>query len=108
MSVNNCEYPDCERCSYPDCVMDSNDISAMLKRRRWDLRPEYYRQKQRDYRKNISSTVPKCNECKECAFVKNSKSGGISRVCILEMQIIERKVSASPRWCKKRKESVKG
>lgn len=102
-NMKNCEYPDCLKCSHDDCDMDYNDICAMLKRRRWKMNPELYRQKQRDYRSRIKSYLPHCDECKDCVLVKKDKGKGFRRLCVKEMRLVEQKVSNSPQWCSKRK-----
>lgn len=60
-TTKDCAYPDCETCQYPDCIMSGNDLTALLKRRRWRADPEAYRQKQRDYRVRIKATLPHCD-----------------------------------------------
>lgn len=102
-TVKDCPYPDCENCIYDDCIMDENDISAMLKRRRWKNNPEKYRQAQRNYRRRVVSSLPHCNECKNCILVKKDKGDGVRRLCIEKMKLIEQKVTNSPQWCSKRK-----
>lgn len=103
MMKGDCGYPDCLNCKQSDCHMDNNDISAMLKRRRYRLNPEVYRQKQHDYRKKIKDSLPHCDECDDCALVQAEREG-YRRLCIYQMRLIEQKVSNSPTWCKKRKE----
>ena len=99
----DCNYPECKNCIYGDCIMDERDISAMLKRRRWKINPELYRQKQRDYRARVKSNLPHCDECELCVLVGKEKQDGYRRLCIDEMRLIEQKVSNSPQWCKKRR-----
>lgn len=86
----------------PDCEMENKDIAALLKRRRWAINPELYRQKQQDYRKKIKSNLPHCDECDMCVLVGKEKQDGYRRLCIDKMRLIEQKVSNSPQWCKKR------
>lgn len=102
MAVKNCEYPNCENCTYDDCVMEDNDIVAMLKRDKRQQNPELYRQKQRDYRKRIADNLPHCDECSNCILVKKDKGSGYRRLCVMELRLIEQKVSNSPLWCKRR------
>ena len=101
--MKNCNYPKCTECEHSDCIMENNDIHALLKRRRWNANPKAYQQKQRDYRKRISESLPHCDECDECILVKRDKGEGFRRLCVSEMRLIEQKVSNSPHWCKKRK-----
>ena len=82
--------------------MESNGIAAMLKRRRWECNTEFYRQKQRDYRKKIRENLPHCDECDNCILVRKDKGEGYRRLCVSEMRLIEQKVSNSPHWCEKR------
>lgn len=100
--MKDCNYPNCSLCEFPDCKMESKDITAILKRRRWKCNPELYRQKQRDYRKKIKDNLPHCDECDNCILVLKDKGEGYRRLCISEMRLIEQKVSNSPHWCKKR------
>lgn len=46
MVENDCRYPNCLSCEKTDCDKDEKDIRAMLKRRRYAVNPELYRQKQ--------------------------------------------------------------
>lgn len=103
MKMKDCGYPDCLECALPDCIMGNKDIHAILKRRRWRVNPESYRQKQRDYRKRIRDNLPHCDECKECILVRKDKGEGFKRLCVVEMRLIEQKVANSPHWCRKRK-----
>lgn len=103
LEMKDCNYPKCTECEFDDCKMESKDIAAMLKRRRWQQNPELYRQKQHDYRKRIKDNLPHCDECEFCVLIKKEKQDGFRRLCISEMQLIEQKVSNSPIWCKKRK-----
>lgn len=100
--VKDCEYPNCEICSHQDCDVSERDIAALLKRRRWNANPELYRQKQRDYRSRVMSSLPHCDECKQCVFVKKAKDKGDIRLCLEHMQLVEQKVTSGPRWCTKR------
>lgn len=100
--MKDCNYPNCSLCEFPDCKMESKDISAILKRRRWHGDPELYRQKQRDYRQKIKDNLPHCDECENCILVRKDKGDGYRRLCISEMRLIEQKVSNSPHLCKKR------
>lgn len=68
--MKDCKYPNCTECEEPDCEMEQNDIAALLKRRRWAVNPELYRQKQRDYRARIKSNLPHCDECESCILVQ--------------------------------------
>lgn len=102
--MKDCNYPRCIDCQFNDCQMEEKDIVAMLKRRRWHQDPEKYRQKQIDYRKKIKENLPHCDECGSCVLVRKEKQDGFRRLCILEMRLIEQKVSNSPQWCKKRKD----
>lgn len=101
--MKDCNYPNCQECTKDDCDMESNDIQAMLKRRRWNSNPELYRQKQQDYRKKIRDNSPHCDKCKQCILVKKDKGDGYRRLCISEMRLIEQKVANSPHWCKLRR-----
>lgn len=103
----DCKYPKCTECDKEDCEMEQKDIAAILKRRRWNLNPELYRQKQRDYRARIRANLPHCDNCKECILVQKEKQGGYRRLCIKELRLIEQKVSNSPNWCKLRKDGMK-
>lgn len=100
--MKDCNYPKCLDCESTDCHMENKDIAAMLKRRRWTANPEKYRQKQRDYRSQIKSYLPHCDECDSCVLVRKEKKDGYRRLCIDEMRLIEQKVSNSPQWCRKR------
>lgn len=100
----DCKYPDCQTCEHKDCIMEKNDIAALLKRRRWKNNPELMREKQNAYRKRQKSYFPHCTECSECILVHNATRDGMTRICLHDLRIIERKVSNSPRWCFKRKE----
>jgi len=101
--MKDCDYPHCLSCALPDCEMQNKDIIAMLKRRRWNANPEAYRQKQRDYRKRIRDNLPHCDECESCVLIRKDKGEGYRRLCIIEMRLIEQKVTNSPHWCVKRK-----
>lgn len=100
--MKDCNYPKCSECTLPDCQMGGKDIHALLKRRRWAVNPELYRQKQRDYRSRIKSFLPHCDECDSCVLVRKEKQEGYRRLCVYEMRLIEQKVSNSPLWCRKR------
>lgn len=89
-------------CTHDDCNMEQKDISALLKRRRWNANLTVYRQKQRDYRAKIKKNLPHCDECADCVLVKKDKGEGFRRLCIVEMRLVEQKVSNSPQWCRKR------
>ena len=102
--MKECNYPRCTECNLPDCNMENKDIVAMLKRRRWSVNPELYRQKQRNYRDHIKDNLPHCDECENCVLVRKDKGEGCRRMCIENMRLIEQKVSNSPQWCKKRKQ----
>lgn len=82
--------------------MEQRDIQAILKRRRWELNPELYRQKQRDYRKRVKDNLPHCDDCEFCILVEKDKRDGYRRLCISKMRLIEQKVANSPQWCEKR------
>lgn len=101
--MEECNYPKCTECTMPDCKMDHKDIAALLKRRRWAFDPELYRQKQRDYRARVKSSLPHCDECEFCVLVRKEKQDGCRRLCVEEMRLIEQKVSNSPIWCRRRK-----
>ena len=101
--MKNCEYPNCQNCTKDECIMDAKDIRALLKRRRYNLEPELYRQKQQAYRNRIRAYLPHCDECSNCILVKKDKGDGLRRLCIEDMRLIEQKVSNSPQWCKLRK-----
>lgn len=105
--MKNCNYPNCLECDHV-CDMENNDIAAMLKRRRWSKRPEYYRQKQQKYREKVRANLPHCDSCDMCVLVKKDKGEGFRRVCTVSMRLVEQKVSNSPHWCIKRKEVVNG
>jgi hypothetical protein len=105
--VKDCAYPNCLNCTEEDCNMELGDIQAMLKRRRWNINPELYRQKQRDYRARIASNLPHCDECSECILVRKDKADGYRRLCIRNLRLVEQKVCNSPQWCEKRKGEVK-
>ena len=105
--MKDCEYPNCLECTKNDCIMEAKDINAMMKRRRWNSSPEYYRYKQKIYRNKIRERLPKCDECDECAVVRQSKLNGFIRICIHDMRVIERKVSTCPTWCARRHERAK-
>ena len=100
--MKDCLYPNCQHCTKDDCDMEHNDISAMLKRRRYKNNPEKYREIQRNYRQRIKDNLPHCDECDNCVLVLKDKGEGFRRLCISEMRLIEQKVSNSPQWCKKR------
>lgn len=100
--MKDCNYPRCSECTLADCNMNQNDIAALLKRKRYAVNPELYRQKQRDYRSRIKSHLPHCDECDSCVLVRKEKQEGYRRLCIVEMRLIEQKVSNSPLWCRKR------
>lgn len=99
----DCPYPNCQGCLHTDCIMSQKDITAMLKRRRWKINPELYRQKQQNYRKRRKENLPHCDECERCVLVRKEKQDGFRRICSGEMRLIEQKVSNSPQWCPKRK-----
>lgn len=100
--MKNCEYPNCQNCTKDDCDMNENDIAALLKRRRYQNEPEKHRELQRKYRQKIKDNLPHCNECDNCVLVLKDKGDGLRRLCVLEMRLIEQKVSNCPQWCKKR------
>lgn len=100
-----CCYPDCEKCQFDDCTVESKDIAALLKRRRYHKNPELHRAKQNEYRQKVKANLPHCEECDMCVLVKNCKNNGYSRICAEHMQLIEQKVSNSPHWCVKRGET---
>ena len=100
--MKECVYPKCVECEYKDCIMESKDIHAILKRRRWNASPTAYQQKQRDYRKRVVSFLPHCDECEDCILVRKDKGDGFRRLCASELRLIEQKVSNSPHWCRKR------
>ena len=100
--IKDCKYPNCVECTKDDCDMEQKDIAALLKRRRWNANPTEYRQKQRDYRVKIKENLPHCDECTDCVLVKKDKGEGFRRLCIVEMRLVEQKVSNSPQWCRKR------
>lgn len=100
--MKDCKYPNCTECTENDCNMEEKDISALLKRRRWNANPTAYRQKQLDYKRRIKQNLPHCDECENCILVKKEKDDGFRRLCIAEMRLIEQKVSNSPQWCRKR------
>lgn len=100
--MKDCKYPNCIDCTHDDCNIEQKDISALLKRRRWNTNPAAYQQKQRDYRSKIKENLPHCDECTDCILVKKEKDDGFKRLCIAEIRLIEQKVSNSPQWCKKR------
>lgn len=102
MIMKDCSYPNCLECTFNDCVMENKDIRSLLKRRRWAIDPEKYRQKQRDYKNRIKSNLPHCDECENCILVKKDKQDGYRRLCISKMRLIEQKVSNCPQWCEKR------
>lgn len=102
---NDCEYPNCISCENPDCNMESKDIAALLKRRRWTVNPTLYQQKQRDYRARIKANLPHCDECESCILVEKEKQDGYRRLCIDKMRLIEQKVSNCPQWCRKRRDN---
>lgn len=103
--MKDCKYPNCLECTNDDCNMEQKDIAALLKRRRWNVNPTAYRQKQRDYRARIKENLPHCDECTDCILVKKEKGDGFRRLCIEEMRLIDQKVSNSPQWCSKREPS---
>lgn len=100
--MKDCEYPHCQNCTKDDCDMEQNDIAAVLKRRRYAIDPEKYRQKQQEYRKKIKDNLPQCDECENCILVRKDKGEGCRRLCISALRLIEQKVSNSPHWCEKR------
>ena len=100
--MKNCIYPKCIECQKKDCDMEQKDIVSLLKRRRYALNPELYRQKQHDYRSRIRNNLPNCDKCENCILVEKEKQGGYRRLCISKMRLIEQKVSNSPIWCEKR------
>ena len=107
--MKNCNYPKCLECDHTTCDMENKDISAMLKRRRYQNNPEHYRKKQQEYRSRIKANLPKCDSCDMCVLVKKDKGDGFRRVCTVSMRLIEQKVSNSPNWCCLRgKEVVNG
>ena len=89
-------------CDRDDCNMEPKDIAALLKRRRYAINPEKYRQKQQDYRKRLKDNLPHCDECDNCILVRKDKGEGYRRLCISALRLIEQKVSNSPHWCEKR------
>lgn len=103
--MKDCTYPHCEDCNHPDCVMDPKDIMALLKRRRYRNDPEKYRFEARAYKEKRAANLPHCNSCEHCVLVKNTKNDGVTRICTVEMRMIEKKVSNSPQWCNKRDHS---
>lgn len=86
-----------------DCDKEQNDITALLKRRRWAQNPTLYRQKQNDYRARRKANLPHCDECENCVLVEKEKQDGYRRLCVDKMRLIEQKVSNCPRWCEKRR-----
>lgn len=100
--MNDCGYPDCESCRMPDCDMDTKDIHALLKRRRYHKDINAARAKQNAYREQRRMQLPQCSECGNCVLVENVKHDGHMRLCVVQMRLIEQKVSTSPRWCIKR------
>lgn len=100
--MKECIYPNCTECQLKDCEMEEKDIVALLKRRKYKINAEYYRQKQRDYRSRIRDNLPHCDECSNCILVEKEKQDGYRRLCIEKMRLIEQKVSNSPQWCSKR------
>lgn len=100
--MKDCKYPNCTECDKEDCEMELKDIHAMLKRRRWSLNPELYRQKQNNYKKRMKDNLPHCDDCRFCILVEKEKQDGYRRLCISRMKLIEQKVSNSPQWCEKR------
>lgn len=105
--MNDCGYPDCESCRLPDCNMSANGIAALLKRRRYHKDINTARAKQNAYREQRGRQLPQCNECKSCVLVENVKHDGHIRLCVVQMRLIEQKVSSSPQWCVKRKKGGK-
>lgn len=103
MADNDCAYPNCLSCEKSDCNMNNKDIVALLKRRRWEVNPMLYRQKQRDYRARVKANLPHCDECESCILVEKEKQDGYRRLCIDKMRLIEQKVSNCPQWCRKRR-----
>lgn len=80
---------------------------AARRRKNWSENPEKYRQMQRDYRKRVKESLPKCDECPQCTLVhKERLDDGFRRLCMIDMRLIERKVTTCPKWCRKRKEAV--
>lgn len=108
MDKNDCKYPACISCDRPDCDMESKDVAALLKRRRWAQNPTAYRQKQQDYRAKIKANLPHCDECESCVLVEKEKQDGYRRLCVDKMRLIEQKVSNCPQWCRKRKDKGNG
>ena len=100
--MENCNYPNCTTCNKSDCNMESNDISALLKRRRYKLNPQLAREKQNTYRNRVRDNLPQCDGCECCVLVKKEKQDGFRRVCTVSMRLIEQKVSNSPQWCGRR------
>lgn len=101
--MNDCGYPNCAECSLPDCNMSSKDVAALLKRRRYHKDINTARAKQNAYRELRRRQLPQCSECESCVLVENVKHDGHMRLCVIQMRLIEQKVSNSPRWCVKRK-----
>lgn len=86
--------------------MEQKDINAILKRRRYHLDPELYRQKNIDYKKRTKANLPHCDDCQFCVLVEKEKLNGYRRLCISKMRLIEQKVANSPQWCEKRAPSA--
>lgn len=102
MIPKTCSYPDCLNCEHTECIMEGKDINALLKRKRWKENPDYYREKQREYRARVKANLPHCDECEECILVKKDKGDGFRRLCAIDMRLVEQKVTNCPIWCSKR------
>ena len=72
------------------------------KREKWNENPELAREKQRKQRKAARDKLPHCDQCDMCRAIVNSKGDGDLRLCMRHWQLIERKVTSSPRWCELR------
>ena len=100
---SECSYPDCLNCPLPECDKENKDIHALLKRRRYKKDPQAFRDKQNEYRARVKASLPHCNDCDDCALIKQANKGGYIRLCVAHRRLIEQKVSNSPAWCAKRK-----
>lgn len=102
--MKDCKYPKCGECEFADCTMESKDIVAILKRRRWNAEPEKHRQKQRDYRQKQREAMPHCDTCEECIAFITVMGNDDTRCCLRHHRMIADKVTTSPQWCGRRRE----
>lgn len=106
--MKDCKYPNCQQCESEDCNMEQRDMVALLKRRRYHANIEQAREKQRGYRGKVKESLPHCDDCKMRVMVERRTEERTQRLCIMEMRLIEKKVSNCLRWCERRKNKRNG